>query len=139
MERKMGKETLTMDVIVHKANIALQNGESLHDFSNSLSNAAKGHALQQLNIVDGKGGAWMVEAYSDRVVLEVWQEGKTPRYMYQQMGYVRDKDGNFTFNNMIEVKRVTTFKPTKDAISVTKAAEQDFWVPVQKSLFEGAV
>lgn len=124
METKMEKqETATMDVIVHKANIALQNGESLHEFSNLLSAAAKAYALQQLNVTTDKGGAWLVEAYSDKVVLETWEEGKDPRYTYQQIGYTRDKDGKFSFDNMTEVKRVTTFKPAVPAIGITKSEE----------------
>lgn len=143
------QETVTMEVIVHKANISLQSGESVQEFSNLLRLAAKSHVMQQLNIADDKGGAWMVEVYSDKAVLEVWQEGKNPRYTYQMVGYARDKDGKFSFNSMTEVKRVTTFKPTESSISIAKSedAETQIWeptekaegVPVNKSIFSDVV
>ena len=131
------KETTTMNVIVHKANISLQDGESLSDFSNALSQAAKQYALQQLNVADGKGWAYLVEAYPKKVVVEVSQEGQSPRYTYQQMGYTRDKNGKFEFDNMVQVKRVTTFKPSDPKVSIAKAA--DLWEPVEKSLFSDIV
>lgn len=114
------KETVTMDVIVHKAMVTLGAGESLGMFTQRLSGASREHIMKKLNIAKGAGGAWMVEAFGDKVVVSAYKGDDASKYY--AFTYKRDKAGKFEFGDTVEVERVTSFKP-KPGMSVTKGAK----------------
>jgi hypothetical protein len=125
-------------VIVHKASVNLVGGESIHDFTHKLSSKGKEYVFKKLNITKKTGWGYMVEAYGDKVVFEVTKRNPEMSGVYKYYGvpYVR-KDGNFEFGELTEVEKVTSFKPVKDSMSVTKSGstveikledvEKDFW------------
>jgi len=116
------KETTTMDVIVHKAAVTLGTGESLGMFTQRLSGAAREHVMKKLNVAKGSGGAWMVEAFGDKVVMSAYKSEDVSKYY--AFAYTRDKLGKFEFGDTVEVERVTSFKP-KPGMTVAKAKKKE--------------
>ncbi len=121
-------ETTTMTVAVHKANVPLLRGESVNDFTSSLGKDAREYLMKKMNVApyasgatggvrSNVGGAWLVEAFSDRVVMAMYKGSEPTRYY--AFKYSRDKKGMFDFGTTTEVRRVTSFVP-KDDIPVTK-------------------
>lgn len=116
----------TIDVLVHKAKINLVDGESIGDFTRDLSISAKEY------IKTAKGNekdsyAYLIEAYSNKVVMSYYGSGKDK---YYSVSYSRDKNGNFSFSNIQEVKRVTTFKPANNnvgqkSVKITKSKDEN--------------
>lgn len=115
-------ETTVIDVIVHKANIPLRNGESIGQFTRELSDAGRKHVLQKLNIAGKEGGAFMVEAFADKVIFATFKDFKEPT-KHHAFKFTRDRAGNFEFGSLTEVKRVTTFKP-KDTFPIKKSVNK---------------
>ena len=115
----MAEEKTTMDVIVHKANVPMMKGESINQFTNKLSQAGRAHVLRKLNIAEKDGGAWLVEAFQDRVVFSTYK-GQEPTKHYAFKYTRADKSGDFEFGGVIEVERMTSFVPKGD-MTVTKA------------------
>jgi hypothetical protein len=115
------KEITTMDVIVHKATIALRTGESLGVFTRELSRSSREHIMKKLNIAKGSGGAWDVEVFGDKVVMAAYKDGDATKYY--AFKYTRDKVGNFEFGDTVEVERITSFKP-KSGMSITKGKKK---------------
>jgi len=118
----------THDVVVHKANVPLARGESLRAYTAALSEAGRQHAMQKLNLIAKSGDVFMVEAYSDSAIFEVYkygEEGQAGKFNFYATKYSRDKNGNFSFGDLLEVQRVTSFKP-KTEFEVTKSGE-GFW------------
>lgn len=119
------KETISMDVIVHKANIPLMKGESISKFTQTLSEKAKDHCFTKLNMVAGKDYAWMAEAFDDSVVLSTYKGSKPNKYY--AFTYGRDaKTGEFSFGSLTEVEKVIGYKPKE--LKITKA--RDMWANV---------
>jgi len=123
------QETTTMEVIVHKQNVPMMKGESINMFTNKLSQAGRAHVLRKLNITEKDGGAWLVEAFQDRAVFSTYK-GQEPTKHFA-FKYTRNKSGDFEFGGVIEVERVTSFKPKSD-MSVTKG------VDVEKAVWTAA-
>ena len=111
---------MEMDVLVYKQNIPMYTGESLEDYTRKLNTAARTHVTNKLNITKGSGGAWTVEIYNDRAVVSVYDGEGSDRYYLVK--YSRDKNGTFNFGDMIEVERVTSFKPKTD-MQITKTED----------------
>jgi len=108
------KETTMMKVIVHKKQVMLMVGESLGLFTQRLGDASREHIKGKLNIANGSGGSWMVEAFGDRVVCAVYKgEDSTKYYAFT---YSRDKLGKFDFGSATEVERVVTPEPKSDMV-----------------------
>lgn len=123
-------EAATMDVVVHKASIALSPGESLDKFISKLSDATRAHATKKFLLNREKGDfTWMVEAFGSSVITSVSKD-RQPRRMYA-MAYSRDsKTKEFKFGDPVEVERKTSFAPVKATVSlVSKAATTDVQRP----------
>lgn len=114
------QETVKMEVVVHKASIPLAAGESIHDFTRSLSDAGRKHVKTKLNI--GKSGnAWMAEAFATSAIFSVYKSGEGDKYY--AAAYKRDKTGNFEFGALMEVRRKTVFTPKTDTMALTKSKD----------------
>ena len=119
----------THNVVVHKANIPLLKGESLKDFTCALREAGRKHVMQKQNLPSKGVDVYMVEAFSDHIVFDVYWYGenavKDKQMQFFAVPYKRGTDGKFEFGDTMEVRRVTTYEPVS---SVTKATT----VPVSK-------
>lgn len=117
-------EDTQMQVVVHKATLPLQDGESVGDYNAKFSDAARAHIRQKLNL-SNKDDVWGVETFGDSAVFCIYYSQDTvstkPRMRYYSVAYVREADGKFKFSATTEVERVTTFQPVT---VVTKSAEQ---------------
>ncbi len=124
-------KTTTHEVVVHKAGLTLMKGESLGQFTRSLSVAARKALGQKLNLdfaaTNKNGsptaGAYMLEVFSDSLVFDVWKaqsENEPSNYRYFAMKYSRKATGEFEFSYTTEVERVTTYQ-AKESAPVTKA------------------
>lgn len=135
-ESTEGKTTYT--VAVHKAAISLKAGESINDFTRELSTAGKEHVFKKLNLMQDSAYAWMAEAFGDHVVFDVEKRGDGKGAKYFAFTYKRD-DSNFTFGDLTEVERVTTFRPKKANIKKSKGEEEKIvvgdWKETKKSMW----
>lgn len=116
-------DTTQMEVIVHKA-IDLKAGETLGEFTNGLYSSGRDYVMKQLNIAKGKGSAYVLEVFSKNVVFCVYKYDETTSDSYSKyyaFTYERDANKNFKFGDMLEVERVSSFRPKK-SMAVTKAA-----------------
>jgi hypothetical protein len=109
---------MEMDILVYKQNMPMYNGESIGDYTRKLDIASRTHMMSKLNIAKGSGGAWTTEIYNDKVIMCVYKGEESNRYYLVK--YSRDKNGTFNFGDMIEVERVTSYKPKVD-MQITKA------------------
>jgi len=119
-------ETTTMPVAVHKANISLQAGESVREYTKALGDAAQKALKQKLNLMQ-EADVWPIEVFTDKVVLDVFQPKATDskqRMRYFGMKYTRKDTGDFEFGETVELKRVTRFEP-KNMAAVSKAKKAD--------------
>jgi hypothetical protein len=109
------------EVVVHKARIPLAKGESLQMYTQRLNEAVRKYAITKLNIQ--KGGAYMIEAFDDSLIMDVYKrpltDDGTSEYKYYSVEYSRTEKGDFTFSSFQEVERVTSFKP-KAPLAITK-------------------
>jgi len=110
------KTVSKVQVAVHKAAISLKIGESISDFTRELSGAGKDHVFKKLNLDKKNSWAYMVEAFGGHVVFDVDKRGDDKGPKYYAFTYKRNKD-NFEFGSLVEVQRVTTFKPKVQAVS----------------------
>jgi hypothetical protein len=119
------------EVVVHKAQIPLARGESINQYTQRLSEAARKYAITKLNIV--KGGAYMCEAFNDSLVMDVYKrladDGPT-EYKYYSVMYTRKADGDFMFSSFTEVERVTSFRP-KAPLAITKSLAESTDSPLR--------
>ena len=118
---------MQQEVVVHKASVALATNESLGQYTQRLSDAIRKYAVQKLNLtsgMDGKAGfsCYMTEAYGNSAVLSVYKygNGEASSDKYYATKYARGDNGEFKFDNFVEVERVTSYQP-KASLSVTKA------------------
>lgn len=114
----MSEETKnkTMEVVVHKAAVPLMKGESIEKFTGELSREGTEHCFKKLNMIKGKSGAWLVEAFGDAAVFSTYKSDEPSKY--HVFKYTRnDKTGVFEFGDLTEVERVVGFRPkTTDMI-----------------------
>lgn len=134
----------TKEVTVHKANVALIQGESLSAFSMAIRDASQAAMRKSFTLSD-KDYVYVIEIFGDSVVLELYRSG-TGKTLYLMMPYER-KAGVFNFGKASEVRRVTTFLPAVDSstlgnqVEVKKALEsiekasREAWRP----FWEGAL
>jgi hypothetical protein len=133
----MTEAKLTHDVVVHKANIALATGESIGRYTQALNEAGRKHVLQKLNMTQKGGYVYMVEAFSESAIFEVYKnatsDAEVSSYTFFAAPYKR-KEGNFTFGELVEVERVTSFKRKASMdFGVAKARSEN----PEKELFVG--
>jgi len=150
------KQTVTHEVVVHKANLPLVNGESVQDFTQALSDAARKWCMEKLRMDAAKDYCYVVDVYTGVAILScsIYSQGEDKRgkYLYNAVTYERDADtGVFTFSNMVEVQRVTTYR-AKTVVTTTKSAQgtaehtapapghgADGWAPTSKALWAGVI
>ncbi len=120
-------QTVRYECVVHKANVPLASGESLSKYMSGLGSAGGTYIKKQLNLNSlakpSYAGAYMLEAYSDKCVFDVYKYGgpDTPGdYRYYAVNYTRKANGDFEFKDLTEVERVTTYQ-AKPSMSITKA------------------
>lgn len=102
------------EAVVHKANLDLKDGESLGEYTSSLQAAARGYVIQHLNLDKDKSGCYVLEVYVSTVVLDVY-DYTSSKYRFYSVTYDRSGDG-WTFTDMVEVERVTTYRPKSDLV-----------------------
>jgi hypothetical protein len=111
----MDQRTVTYEVIVHKASLALAKGESLSMFTQKLREAAGKAIALKLNLTAKNCSVYMVETFADSAVFDVTKrpvvEGGQYIYAYYALKYSRKADGTFEFSDTTEVERVTSFQP----------------------------
>lgn len=129
----MSDERKTYTVKVHKANIPLQDSESLDDFMFAVSKAGKDYVDDQLNIISGTGSSWPREIFATTAIFQAipdWDDSSKDELV--QLSFTRSADGEFTFSNLQKVKLITSYEVTK---SVAPPSTED----VKKSLWAGIV
>ncbi len=145
MEKAEG-QVVRHECIVHKANVPLASGESLGKYSQALSSAGSQYIKKQLNLNSlakpAYAGAYMIEAYSDKCIFDVYKYGGAPdapsEYKYYALKYTRKSNGDFEFKDLAEVERVISFQ-AKPSLSITKAADAPEAPPAKKELAPGWV
>ncbi len=122
-------QTVRYECVVHKANVPLASGESLSKYMSGLGTAGGTYIKKQLNLNSlakpAYAGAYMLEAYSDKCVFDVYKYGgpDTPGdYRYYAVNYTRKANGDFEFKDLTEVERVTSYQ-AKPSLSITKGAK----------------
>lgn len=124
----------TREVLVHKANLSLNENESIGDFMKEMRLALKADLLTKLKIAQ-TGWLWPVEVYSKSVIAEVSTDSKKdnePRYRLYRIDYTR-KNGVFSFGKHREVKR--GYIDVETGIEVSKSVE----VEKRAELWQGVV
>lgn len=130
MEKAGSQAAVRHECIVHKANVPLAAGESLSKYSNALSSAGNTYLKKQLNLNSlakpAYAGVYMIEAYSDKCVFDVYKYAGTDApgdYKYYAVNYTRKANGDFEFKDLTEVERVVSFQ-AKPSLSITKAKKK---------------
>lgn len=117
-------------VIVHKASVSLNSGETIHEYIRKVSQKGREHCKKKLNLEEKKSYVYMEEAYGDSAVFSVekYTDASTGGAKYYDVSYKRDGE-DFEFGELTEVEKVTSFKPVKEKISVAKIKldKEDFW------------
>lgn len=142
------------EAIVHKANIALAKDESLHDYTNALGEQVRAHVIAQKRMDTKSDYCYIVEVYPSLVVVSysMTSNGATKSsYGYVAVTYERGEDKAFKFSDMVEVERVTTYRP-KTLMKVLKGVSSGpeteawgpregapGWSPVTKGFWNGVV
>jgi hypothetical protein len=131
---------MTRTIEIHKAQIALMDGESLDQFSRALRDS-----LTKKFAKRPKAGAsmaeraksvevWPREVFSERVVFEKWTPGEPGDRLFVAT-YKRDAStGEFTFEEPVPVREQRQYVP------ITKAAEdtvETLQLGVDKSFWSG--
>jgi len=142
-------QTVTHDVMVHKASIPLMKGESLRDFTSKVADAGRQQLVSKLNL-GTKVDVYMVEAFADAAVFNVYKYGDNvkpgKRSSYYAVTYKRKDDGTFEMGDSTEVIRVTRFEPKK--VPITKSAEPvkkrfgndtSAWESIEKGFWSGVL
>jgi len=126
----MEQRTVTYEVIVHKANLALAKGESVNQFTQKLREAASKAIALKLNLTAANCSVYMIETFADSAVFDVTKrplkEGGQWAYAYYALKYSRKADGSFEFSDTTEVERVTSFQPkaTLEVTTLTNKAKK---------------
>lgn len=125
--------TVTLNVIVHKAEIQLMDGETLNGFSQAICGAAAEYVKKNMSL--GKEDwTYVADVKADVLVASVYKrEGKSS---YWALKYARDEAGAFSFSDMTEVRPVMNYVPVKPSLAVKKSAEPET-VVIEKSIFSG--
>lgn len=147
---------ITHEVAVHKANLALAKDESVYDFTGSLGEQVRAYVYSKKGMDTTKSDyCYLVEVYPTTVIVSysLYSNGSKGSYGYVSVTYERDTDTKvFTFSNMVEVERVTTYRP-KTLFKVLKSATgasadvevwapgegAPGWSPATKSFWNGVV
>lgn len=110
----------TMNVIVHKAEIQLLEGETISGFTQALCSAAHEYLKTKLSL--GKEDwVYTTDVKAKVAVANVYKrEGKTS---YWAVNYERDEKGTFSFSDLTEVRPVMSYVPVSPSLSVSKSAE----------------
>ncbi len=111
----------THKVVVHKASIPLAAGESVREFTRKLSDAGATALRSKQNLPDKGTDIFMLEAFSDAVIFEVFKFGPDvpheKRMRFFAMKFTRKDTGAFDFTDSTEVQRVTRFEPKQTPVT----------------------
>lgn len=139
------------EVVVHKANVPMMDGETIGEFTNALQKAGC-EFVKKAQSISKAGYSYMVEAFGDSAVFycsdytdsNYTLKAGMPKYFAAT--YKRDKNGIFSFDKLKEVVRKTVFEPaasekaTESTVLTTKAAAPQcdaYWN--EPSVFKGIV
>lgn len=116
----------TIYSIVHK-NIGLMTGESLRDFSVSLTNAVREHFQKKLNLPSSRSGkvdwsVYPVEIFNKSLVASAYSynESSGGKSDYYAVSYFRNKDGSFDLGDLVKVERFVGFREVSSSTKVSK-------------------
>lgn len=145
---------VTTKVAVRKAGLPLMKGESVRDFTVSMSKSGRDFLYRKLNKTAKDTGIYVVEVYSDGAVFEVYGPvnpgpGDQAGCRFFAVKFNRTKDGTFDFTTMTEVKRSTAWvtkagEPTTiqslifDKKKFKTAADAKGWIKKAKGKFHAA-
>lgn len=135
----MTKEKLQHNVVVRK-DIKLATGETLRDFTQKLSDGVRKFMFQKLSLGSEKASVFTEDVFSTALVVEVFKFGQMgnadDRRRFFAMKFTRDDKGTFQFSNMIQVERVTSFRPKETGLTPTTKSKDDAVedTPVKKAL-----
>lgn len=133
----MEAETVTMEVVVHKANLPLVKNESLGSFTRKLRDDGRAFLMRKFNLMPEKADVFMLEVFVDKVVFDIFEFKATDprkRQRFVGLGFTRKNDGSFEFSNSIELERVTMFQPKQMTVTKSSASPDDTaFVPIGKS------
>lgn len=146
------KKSVEYEVAVHKASVPLAKDESISDYTQALNEAARAFVSQKLNMDANKDYCYTVEVYPASCVVSCSvYSGTKSKYGYYAVQYTRDDNKAFTFSDLTEVERVTTYR-AKSQMKLTKSISGELetelfdsgdgvhgWKPTSKSLWNGVV
>lgn len=116
-------------VTVRKANIPLMAGETLSGFTNALDREGKNHIFTALGLDKKNSWTYIEDVYQKTVVFCV--SSKNADYSHYSLSYERNKEGEFSFGDLVKVERVVSYKPMKNDIVIKsvswKKTAQDIW------------
>ena len=130
-------EIIKMKVAVHKSKIALATGESIDQYVRKLRDEGREHVMKKVSLADTDGGAYLVEAFSDKAVFSVYKYGAGGD-SYVSTTYKRKEDKSFEFGEITEVEKVVSFKPKSGDEAIEDVSKNlGDWVKVEKNLWGG--
>jgi len=121
-------KTMGCEVMVAKADLPLIGEESIGDLQSKLDAALTEH-FRGLKLEKKPRWLWISELYSEKVVVNIgWAEEsrdelRAPDTFYR-LSYHRSPGGAFTFGEVEEVERSTTWSSKG---RVEKRLDDDFW------------
>lgn len=122
MKTTKEQKKLQHDVLVRK-DIKLATNESVHDFTQALSNDVRKFVRQKLNLDVTKSDVYVMDVFSKSAVVEVFKFGpnidSVDRRRFFAMAFTRKDTGTFEFSNTVEVERVTSFREKKTSVLKT--------------------
>lgn len=136
MSERENAKTVTREVIVHKAEIPMEPGESVYDFTSALSKAANESVRKSLGLGDGDY-LWTAEVYKAEVIFEVNKGGTSGNYY--STTYKRSAVDKFDFGTLTKVKRKVTYavdtkvkKAKESAITTMEVVVHKAAIPLMK-------
>lgn len=121
----------TINVLVHKADIPLKNGESLGEYTREISREGEMYLMKKLKMNREKGDyIYSTEIFSSKAIFSTWKR-KDKENKYYSVDYSRKEDGNFDFKNVNEVELRQSYEIKKDEEGMIIKAEGT-WEEVSK-------
>lgn len=114
----------TKKVSVHKSTITLNTGETIHQYTQKVSSKGRSHCEKKLNLGSKKNYIFTEEIFGDKAVFGVEKYDSVGGLKYYGVTYKRSGD-DFEFGDLVEVEKVTSFRPVKTGIPMKKS--EDFW------------
>jgi hypothetical protein len=125
-------EVLKIDILVEKS-IDLLQGESLDQFSCALNDSGRPVVSRKLNLTKNDG-SYMAQVFDGVSIWSIYSNNGGDKSGYYALTYSRDTQGNFTFGDIVEVRRTTTYEPVGTLSKTTKS----MWVEAEKAVWNTA-